>query len=89
MRPDELMELIRKQPYVPLRIHLTDGRTYDINHPDQIIVLKGRIDVGVEPDPKSGVVDRVEHCSLLHVVRIEELHSISPGGDNGNGRRKN
>jgi hypothetical protein len=86
MRPDELMQLIRKQPFMPLRIHLTDGRKYDIGHPDQIIVLKGRVDVGVEPDPTSGVVDRVEHCSLLHVVRVEELNSLSTGGDNGHSR---
>jgi hypothetical protein len=84
MRPQELMQLIRHRPFVPLRIHLTDGRTYDIGHPDQIIVLRGRVDIGVEPDPKSGVVDRVEYCSLLHIVRVEQLDA--PSMDGGNGR---
>jgi hypothetical protein len=85
MRAKELMELIRKRPFSPLRIHLTDGSVYDIGHPDQIIVLSGRVDIGVAPDPATGVVDRVEHCSLLHVVRVEELGAPASGG-NGDGR---
>jgi hypothetical protein len=72
MRAEELKELLNVRPFVPLRIHMTDGRTFDIHHPDNIIVLRGRVDIGVGTDP-SGVVDRVEHCSLLHIVRVEEL----------------
>ncbi len=73
MRPEELLKLIRTRPFAPLRIHMTDGQAFDIAHPDQIIVLRSRVDIGVEPDRKTGVVQRVEHCSLLHVVRVEEL----------------
>ena len=85
MRPDELIQLIRERPYQPLRIHLTDGRTYDVSHPDQIIVLRGRVDIGVEPDPETGAASNVEHCSLLHIVRVERISTPSHGG-NGNGR---
>jgi hypothetical protein len=80
MRSEELTALIRRRPYLPLRIHLTDGRTYDVRHPDQIIVLRGALDIGVEPDPQSGVVDRVDRVSLLHVVRVEEFDSQSAPG---------
>jgi len=73
MRAQEFMELLRTKPFVPLRVHMTDGRNYDIRHPDQIIVLRQRVDIGVEPDPETGVVGRVERCPLLHVVRVEEL----------------
>ncbi len=86
MRPNELIQLIRQRPFTPLRIHLTDGKAYDISYPDQIIVLTGRVDIGLEPDPETGAVDRVEHCSLLHVVRVEELDSAAKGGEDGNGR---
>lgn len=73
MRQEELKQLFRRQPFIPLRLHMTDGRIYDIRHPDQVIVLKGAIDIGVDPDPRSGVVDQVDRCSLLHLVRVEEL----------------
>jgi hypothetical protein len=77
MRPDELLSLVRARPFVPLRIHLTDGQTYDVRHPDQMIVLRGRVDVGVGADPQTGAAERVDHVSLLQVVRVEEM-AISP-----------
>jgi len=63
-----------------LRIHLSDGTVYDIRHPDQIIVLRGRVDIGVGADAETGAAERVEHVSLLHVVRVEEMAATSPQG---------
>lgn len=80
MRLEELTSLLRARPFVPLRIYLTDGRTYDLRHPEMAIVLRQRVDIGVDPDPATGVVERVDHCSLLHVVRIEELPTSVPPG---------
>lgn len=78
MRAEELIELIRVRPFVPLRIHMTDGQTYDIRHPDAVLVMRQRVDIGVRPDPMTGVLERVDHCSLLHVVRIEPLPPTTP-----------
>jgi hypothetical protein len=73
MRAEELMELVKARPFTPLRIHLTDGQTYDITHPDLVLVLRQRVDIGQQPDPVSGVLERVAHCSLLHIVRVEPI----------------
>lgn len=77
MRAEEFTQLLRARPFVPLRIHMTDGKTYDIRHPEIVLVLRSRLDIGVGADPTTGVLDRVEHCSLLHVVRVEELSGSS------------
>jgi hypothetical protein len=81
MRAEELMGLLRVRPFVPLRIHMTDGHSYDIRHPDLVLVLRQRVDIGLQPDPATGVLERVEHCSLLHIVRVEELPPATPAGD--------
>jgi hypothetical protein len=78
MRAEEFKELLRTQPFVPLRIHTTDGQTYDIRHPDIVLVLRQRVDIGMQPDPATGVLERVDHCSLLHIVRVEELPPTAP-----------
>lgn len=80
MRAEELTELLKTRPFVPLRIHLTDGQSYDIRHPDLVLVLRQRVDIGLKPDPTTGVLERVEHCSLLHIVRVEELPPVTPAG---------
>ncbi len=81
MRPEELIQLLRRRPFVPLRLHMTDGQTYDIRHPDNVIVLRSRVDIGVAPDPGTGVVERVEYCSLVHIVRVEELQTATAPGN--------
>ncbi len=75
MGTEELIELIRVRPFVPL--YLTDGQTYDLWHPDQVIVLRDRVNIGVGADLQTGVVDHVDHISLLHVVRVEPIDSQS------------
>jgi hypothetical protein len=71
MRPHDLLELVRARPFVPFRIHATDGRTYEVRHPDQALVLRTRV---ILPLPSgNGVPERSEHLALIHIVRIEEV----------------
>jgi hypothetical protein len=76
MHPQDLFELLRKRPFLPFRIYATDGRTYDVRHPDQALVLRTRV---ILPLPASSgeVAERSEHLALVHVVRLEELSSDS------------
>jgi hypothetical protein len=84
MRAEELVQLAKRQPFIPIRLHLTTGQTYDIRHPELMWVYRQRVDVALNPDPKTGVLDRSEHLSLLHIVRVEDLESsASPKGSNG------
>lgn len=69
MRPDDLYEFTRRRPFAAYRIYATDGRTYDIRHPDQVIVLRSRLIIGV------GAVNGTPD----HVVRVEELESETSG----------
>jgi hypothetical protein len=73
MRPEDLLEFLRRRPFEPFRIFATDGRTYDVKHPGQAIVLRSRVVLGTGGD--NLVPDHLEHLALVHVVRIEELNS--------------
>jgi len=73
MRPDDLHEFTRRRPFVPFRIHATDGKVYEIRHPDQAIPLRSRVVIGVGGDDTTP--DRVEHLALVHIVRLEETDS--------------
>jgi hypothetical protein len=73
MRPEDVMALLRKRPFVPLRIHMTDGHAYEVHHPEVMVVSRSHAMVGLQPNPRTGVVDRIEQCGLIHIVRIEEM----------------
>jgi hypothetical protein len=75
MRPEEFKSLLDARPFVPFRVFLTDGKTYDVLHPEFVWVLRARVDIAVPADPRTGIVDHVDHCSLLHIVRVEDLQT--------------
>ncbi|MGD0898147.1 MAG: hypothetical protein ABR915_09955 [Thermoguttaceae bacterium] len=77
MRAEEFVQLLRRAPFVPFRIHLTDGKAFDIRHPELVWVLRSRIDIAIPGNEALGILDRVEYCSLLHIVRIEDLSSAT------------
>lgn len=82
----EVREHLRKQPFEPFRICMSDGRHYDVPHPDICILGANSIYVGV-PDPEvkdKDVVMRVDHLALVHIVCFEPL----TGRQNGRGQRK-
>jgi hypothetical protein len=39
MNPDDLKQAIKaQQPFEPVRLHLSNGATFDITHPDAILI---------------------------------------------------
>ncbi len=84
MRPTELTELLRRRPFIPFRIHLTTGESYDIRHPELVWVFRQCADMAINPNPKTGVIERAERVSLLHIVRLEPLEApVQPEKGNG------
>jgi hypothetical protein len=75
MRPNDLLELVRRQPFAPFRIHCSDGKTYVVRHPDQIIVLRSRAVLAAGEDEE--IPDQLEHVALVHIVRFEEMPAYS------------
>jgi len=75
MRPEDIKELLHKQPFRPFRIHLSDGRAFDVRHPEFVLVLRSRLVIGLPETSPNTVPDRAEYCSLLHIVSVEELQA--------------
>ncbi len=73
MSPEVLRNEIRRQPFVPLRLHLTDGKVYDIRHPEMVLIKQREVYVGRDTAPGSGVAAECDLVSLLHVARVETV----------------
>lgn len=74
MRPNDLQEYLREQPFQPFRIHVTDGTVYEIRHPELVKVGQSRADVYFpEKDEPHAVVIGRESMALVHITRLEPL----------------
>ncbi len=77
MDANELHEKVRKQPFEPFRIHLSDGKAYDVAHPEQIMVGQRSSYVGI-PGRREGPFQKIATVSNIHITRIEPLDDRKP-----------
>jgi hypothetical protein len=75
MLPSELLAMIRQRPFVPFRIHVTDGTTYDIFHPEMVMPGISSAVIGLPANNAEPYYGRTETIALRHVVRLVPLDS--------------
>ncbi len=75
MRPEDIRELRDADPFIPFRICLTDGKSYDVPHRDFLMISRTVIDIGVASNPATRVYDQIVRVSPLHIVRVENLQA--------------
>ncbi|MGB2984729.1 MAG: hypothetical protein WBE26_02505 [Phycisphaerae bacterium] len=72
MRQQEVRELLRKEPFQPFRIHLSNGETYEVRHPEFAALTRTSVIV-VIPSSNEDNIDQVVQCDLLHVAVMETI----------------
>ncbi len=85
MRLEDIRRLTRTAPFEPFRVFLSNGQTFDIFHPDQIVASAGAAHISVpSEDGPAHVRDQVTIVSLYHIQKIEMLPTpTAPAGTNG------
>ncbi len=72
MRFTEVQDALRRVPFSPFRIHLTNGQSYEIRHPEFAGLTRHSVFVGVAE--QDDIPERMVQCDLLHVVTIEPVN---------------
>jgi hypothetical protein len=83
MPPEALKRLLRQNPFGSFRLVMTDGKTYDIVHPDFLWIGMAEAHVGTRGDVQEGIWERFDIIALRHITRIEPLPAATPSGSNG------
>jgi hypothetical protein len=83
MTQEDLQDAARRHPFQPFRLVLTTGETFDIRHPDLILVGRRAAIIGITNEPGGTAFDRTFKVDLFHVVGIEELPVSPPSSSNG------
>lgn len=66
MSPEFLRELIRARPFVPFTLNVSDGRSFEIPHPDFISVSRSGRMAHVSTERNNG--EGVEFIDLLAIT---------------------
>jgi hypothetical protein len=80
MEADDLLQFLRRKPFVPFRVYLTTGATFEFRHPELALVNPMYVQTYVPVFDRNKLVplgDREMILSLLHIVQIEFLELAS------------
>jgi hypothetical protein len=74
MQRETLREWLKRQPFQPFRVYLTDGRTYDVRYPRMNLLAQTFIKIGI---PEPGSTDPII-CDHTEYVRLDEIDRVEP-----------
>ena len=84
MPPLELFQALRKRPFTPFAIHVSDGTVYEVRHPELVMVGLGSAVVGViAPQQPQPFYERFETVALDHIVRLVPMDKATVSGNGG------
>ena len=79
MDPFEFRIWLDQRPFRPIRLVLTDGRTFDIMHPELALVELTAVTIGMRDSTREALVaDRMVMVSLGHIAQVEVLETAPP-----------
>jgi len=67
---EQLTKLMTATPFQPFTIHMSDGKSYEVRHPENLAVGKHFM-VLIEPES-----DRTHDLYLLHVTSFERTPAV-------------
>ena len=72
MRAEEIRNHLRKQPFRPLRLYLSNGASYDVRHPELIYVSRREVVMALEVG-EDNLRERSAYCDPMHITNIKPL----------------
>lgn len=72
MKPEQLRQLMYREPFEPFRVRLNDGRSFDIKHPKLSLVGESVFIIGI-PAPDDPNPQFYEHQVWVPLRQIDRL----------------
>jgi hypothetical protein len=78
LTPTDIREHVKRSPFQPFRVCLSDGRTFEVRHPELCMLGRNAILIGIPDLEEDGLFSRYAQCALLHITGIEPLNGRKP-----------
>ncbi|NMG20391.1 hypothetical protein [Brasilonema bromeliae] len=78
MTPEALNTFVKAVPFRPFRITLVNGTTYDIRHPEMLLLTRRDAFLSVRDNPDGEFADRVIAIGLSVVASATQLDTPAP-----------
>ena len=76
--------VLRVRPFVPFRVVTSDGTTYEVRHPELVMVSVSSAVIGYPTPGEPMTMARYDIVSMFHIIRLEPM-PVAATGPAGNG----
>ena len=73
MRPDDIRAHLRREPFQPVRVYISDGSRYDVRHPEMMLVTRTEVIIAIDPG-RDAIPDQKVFCDPIHITRIQPVN---------------
>jgi hypothetical protein len=73
MLPAALDQELSRDPFVLIRIHLSDGHSYVVRNPSLCFINRGALYFARTDRPHSRLTDDIDVIDLRHITRVEQI----------------
>jgi hypothetical protein len=80
---DNIEARVRGRIFVPLRIVTSSGETYDVYHPNLIMVGRREVVIGRPASGSSTHYEQLTRIAIMHITALEDLPMGAPPSGNG------
>ena len=80
---DDIQARVLQHPFIPVRIVTSSGQSFDIYHPDLVMIGIRDLIVGTASEKNPHQYEQVTRIALMHVTALEDLPT--PASRQGNG----
>ena len=70
MRPDDLSNALSAKSFRPFVLNLSNGESYRITHPEQVLVDRSVATIGTRRLDGSRRYEKLVTCALVHIVSL-------------------
>jgi hypothetical protein len=82
--PEDIQARVRQRVFIPVRIITGAGQSFDVYHPDLIMIGRRFLIIGAPSNENPSQFDRRTQVAIVHVTASEDLPMpVVPGGGNG------
>jgi hypothetical protein len=78
---DDIQRRLRQSPFISVRIIISSGQTFDILHPDLVLVGRRDITIGMASSENPAQYEQTSRLPIMHVTALEDLPTNIPASN--------
>jgi hypothetical protein len=80
---DDIQARLHERPFIPVQLVTSSGQSYDITHPDLVLVGRRFLIIGTASNENPTQIEAASRVALLHVADLQDIPRPAPTDTNG------